>query len=211
MRTKKKRQVRPEVAVAVTTEEIWTGFRSKLLAYIRARSRNTQDAEDILQDVFLKVHGRIGTLEDDSHLGAWVYRVTHNAIVDFYRKKHPVPIVVDPATVAEDDIPIAEQSLAPFLGDLLADLPAIYREALTLTEVEGLTQVEMAGRLGLSTSGAKSRVQRGRAMLRDQLLECCRVELDCRGHVIDYESREAEPWSEDCACGPASTERSRLT
>ena len=61
--------------------------------------------------------------------------------------------------------------------------------ALVLTEFEGLTQVEMAEELGLSVSGAKSRVQRARAMLRDDLLECCHFEFDRLGHVIDYEPR----------------------
>lgn len=195
--------------MAVTTEEIWTGFRSKLLTYIRARSRNSHDAEDILQEVFLKVHRRVGSLQDDNHVAAWLYRVTHNTIVDYYRKMRPTPTDVDPIAVSEDDIPVAERSLAPFLADLVADLPAIYAEALTLTELEELTQTDMARRLGLSISGAKSRVQRGRAMLRDQLLACCEVELDCQGHVVDYESRAAQPWPEDCSCAPETTERPR--
>jgi len=188
--------------ITVTTDEIWSGFRAKLFAYIRSRSRNTQDAEDILQDVFIKVHRRIGTLEERDHLAPWLYRVTHNTIVDHYRKKYPTPTTADLPIVSEDVVPIAEQQLAPFLASLVAELPAIYREALTLTELEGLTQVEMARRLGLSTSGAKSRVQRGRAMLRDQLLACCHVQLDCRSHVIDYEPRKSDQWSADCPCAP---------
>jgi len=195
--------------MAVTTQEIWTGFRTKLLSYIRARSRNSHDAEDILQEVFLKVHRRIDTLQDDDHVAAWLYRVTHNTIVDYYRKIRPTPTDVDPIAVSEDDIPVAERSLAPFVADLVAELPAIYAEALTLTELEQLTQTEMARRLGLSISGAKSRVQRGRAMLRDQLLACCQVQLDCQGHVIDYESHSPEPWPDECACGPGTTEPAR--
>jgi RNA polymerase sigma-70 factor (ECF subfamily) len=186
--------------MTITTEDVWTGFHARLLAYVRARSRTNQDAEDILQDVFIKVHRQIGTLDDDAHLASWLYRVTHNTIVDHYRKKPPIPVEADPAEASEDDIPIAEQSLAPFLGTL--NLPAIYREALTLTELKGLTQIEMGQRLGLSPSGAKSRVQRGRTMLRDQLVDCCNVELDCAGHVIDFESRTLEQWPEDCACAP---------
>lgn len=186
--------------MAVTTEEIWTDFRTRLLAYIRARSRTTQDAEDILQDVFVKVHRRVATLEDEAHLVSWLYRVTHNTIVDHYRRKRPIPTDVDPAEAAEDDIPIAEQALAPFLRELMVDLPLAYRQALTMTELGGMTQTEMGRRLGLSPSGAKSRVQRGRAMLRAQLLSCCELELDCRGHVIDYGPRHSETWPAGCAC-----------
>lgn len=185
-----------------TTQDAWTGFRSKLFAYIRARARTTEDAEDILQDVFLKVHRRIGTLEDQDRLGPWLYRITHNTIVDFYRRQQPTPTPVDPPGLVEEDIPIAEQRLARFLRDLIEDLPDRYRQALTLTDLDGLTQAEMAIRLGLSTSGAKSRVQRGRKMLRDRLLTCCHIELDCRGHVVDYESRNSGQWPENCPCAP---------
>jgi RNA polymerase sigma-70 factor (ECF subfamily) len=169
-----------------TTEDVWTAFRQRLYSYILARSRSPQDAEDILQDVFVKVHLRLETLEEDAHLTSWLYRVTHNTIVDHYRKKLPTPTCEEPSGVVDDDPPIAEQKLAPFLRELIHGLPAKYRDALTLTELEGLTQKEMGDRLGLSSSGAKSRVQRGRAMVRDQLLDCCHVELDSRRHVIEY-------------------------
>lgn len=192
--------------MSVTTEQVWTSFRTRLLAYIRARSRTPQDAEDILQDVFVKVHRRVATLEDDANLASWLYRVTHNAIIDHYRRKHPIPTDVDPVVAVEDDIPIAEQTLAPFLDILIADLPGRYREAIALTELEGITQAEMGRRLGMSPSGAKSRVQRGRAMLRAQLLECCEVELDGRGHVIDFGPRARELWPRDCPCATENTQ-----
>ena len=191
--------------MAATTEDIWEAFRGRLLGYIRARSRSPEDAEDILQEVFLKIQRRIGTLEDDARLTAWLYRVTHNTVIDYYRKRTALPVADPPAQSCDDDDGLApEQMLAPFLKELLEELPDRYREALQLTELKGLTQQEMGTRLGLSTSGAKSRVQRGRAMLRTQLLACCRVELDRRNHVIDYSRRRSETWPEDCPCNPAN-------
>lgn len=186
--------------MTTTTEEVWTAFRYRLYTYIRARARSPEDADDILQDVFVKVHRRICTLEDEAHLASWLYRVTHNTIIDHYRKKRPEPTLDDPPAAIEDDLPIAEQKLAPFLRELIDGLPTTYRDALTLTELEGLTQTEMGQRLGLSVSGAKSRVQRGRAMVRQQLLECCHVELDRRRHVIDYAPAGSEPWPDGCSC-----------
>ncbi len=188
--------------MTTTTEDVWSEFRQRLYSYIRARSRSSQDAEDILQDVFIKVHTRLDTLDDDAHLTSWLYRITHNTIVDHYRKKVPAPTTDEPPETIEDDVPIAEQRLAPFLRELIEELPNIYREALTLTELEGLTQVEMGERLGLSTSGAKSRAQRGRAMVRERLLDCCHVELDRRHHVIDYGPTGNERWPDGCSCAP---------
>ncbi len=187
--------------MTATTADVWEAFRSRLYGYIRARSRSPDDAEDILQEVFVKIHRRIETLDDDARLTSWLYRVTHNAIVDHYRKFRPIPVADPPASPCYDDEgPTPEQMLAPFLGELVEVLPDRYREALRLTEFEGLTQREMGFRLGLSASGAKSRVQRGRAMLRDQLLACCQVELDSRGHVIEYSPRRSDPWPEGCPC-----------
>jgi len=188
--------------MTVTAEEVWTGFRPQLFGYIRARARSFEDAEDILQNVILAVHRRTDTLRDDDRVLPWVYRIAHNAIVDFYRKRIPVPTEIDPPDSVDDHPPIAEQNLAPFVASLVAQLPEIYREAIALTELEGMSQVEMARRLGLSVSGAKSRVQRGRAMLRERLLTCCDVEVDCRGRVIDYVSRTPRPLPSDCGCSP---------
>ncbi len=78
---------------------------------------------------------------------------------------------------------------------MLDSLPSHYAEALRLAEIEGLTQAEVARRLGLSLPGAKSRIQRGRKMLAETLLTCCHFELDQRGGVMAFERRE------DCRCG----------
>jgi RNA polymerase sigma-70 factor, ECF subfamily len=75
-------------------------------------------------------------------------------------------------------------------------LPSPYKEALTLTELQGVTQLAAAKLLGLSTSGMKSRVQRGREKLRELLESNCNIALDVRGGVIACEPREKA----DCSC-----------
>jgi len=187
--------------MTTATEQVWEGFRQRLFNYVQARSRSPADAEDILQNVFIKVHLRLATVQDETRLTSWLYRVTHNQIVDYYRKQRPTPCgIADPSVADDDTDDDAERTLAPFLVDLIDELPDKYREALTLTEIEGLSQRELGRRLGLTNSGAKSRVQRGRTMLRDRLLDCCQIELDCRSHVIDYQSRSVEPMPEECPC-----------
>jgi RNA polymerase sigma-70 factor (ECF subfamily) len=73
-----------------------------------------------------------------------------------------------------------------------------YRQAVQLSEIEGLPQQEVADRLGLSLSGAKSRIQRGRLMLKDELERCCRFEFDRRGNVMDYEPRPERTVCRNC-------------
>lgn len=83
----------------------------------------------------------------------------------------------------------AQRELARCLTPFIEELPAHYRQAVMLAELQGLTQREVASKLGLSVSGAKSRVQRARQKLQTMLLECCRLEFDRRGGVADYESK----------------------
>ena len=135
-------------------------------------------------------------MDEFEHLGAWVHQVTRSAIVDFYRRRAarpelPAGIELDePAPAAPDDEPRTD--LAECMRPLVSRLPDKYREALELTEFEGLSQVAAAERLGLTTSGMKARVQRARGQLRELLLDCCHVELDRRGGVADYQARAGD-------------------
>jgi RNA polymerase sigma-70 factor (ECF subfamily) len=71
----------------------------------------------------------------------------------------------------------------------------MYRDAIIATEYDGLSQVELAQRLGLSVSAAKSRVQRARAMVRETIERCCHFDVDHYGTVVDY-----TPRIETCEC-----------
>lgn len=174
-----------------STEQIWENLNRPLLQFIRRRVPDEMVADDLLQDVYVKIHTRIDTLYDEARLQAWVYQIARNAIYDYYRSQRPTQEVSDDL-VRPDDIEDAEDAeikLARGLREMLRCLPDEYREALILTDLEGLTQQELAQRLGLSLSGAKSRVQRARKMLRDALLDCCHFQFDRYGKVIDYHPR----------------------
>jgi len=176
--------------MTLTTEEVWEEFSDRLRSFIRARVSSDADADDLLSDVFMKVHTRIDGLRDDERITSWLYRITRNAVIDHYRQRRESTQLVDlaePETSTSD----AEQVIAGGLRGMVEDLPDRYRQALVLTEFEGLTQIQMADRLGLSVSGAKSRVQRARGMLRDELLACCHFEFDRRGHMIDFTPKRA--------------------
>jgi RNA polymerase sigma-70 factor (ECF subfamily) len=170
--------------------EVWQSYRAELVRFVARRVNDATLADDIVHDVFVKALSQIGKLEDSARLRAWLFGITRNAIADHYRARRPTE---QPGGQLGGDGPEdtreAEQELARCLTPLLGALPPQYRRALTLAEVDGLTQQEIASREGLSLSGAKSRVQRARRMLRHELLACCRVELDRRGSVVDYEPR----------------------
>ena len=184
----------------------WDELRGPLLAFIARRAPDHDTAEDILQEVLLRVHRHAGELEHAPASRAWIFRIARNAIADHYRRaavQRERPTGID---VGRHEPPLAEPApdelrgeLAACLAPLLQRLPAHSREALVLTELEGLTQTEAAARLGLSPSGMKSRVQRARVQLRDLLVACCEIELDRRNRVTGY-----QPRGEPCSCNPTA-------
>lgn len=184
----------------MTTENLWETFHSGLRRFILQRIPDEQSADDVLQETFLKIHTRIDTLRDEEKLQSWMYQIARNAIADYYRAQkatvelsESIPVPDEP--VFEDEV---IKDLIPAVKSMVDSLPATYREALMLTDYEGLTQRELAQRLGLSFSGAKSRVQRAREKLKKMLLDCCHFEFDRLGKIIDYEPHCGCCTSEEC-------------
>jgi RNA polymerase sigma-70 factor, ECF subfamily len=191
-----------------TLETIWNEFAERLGAFIRARVNDPATADDIRQDVFVKIQKRLGSVRDFSKLESWIYHIARNAIIDHYRARRETTDVPEslPAEPAVDDAEVA--GLKASFRQMIDDLPEPYREAIVLTELEGVPQTELARRLGLSISGAKSRVQRGREMLKHQLNECCAFEFDRRGRVIECEPRRKTNCPE---CAESASSRSTTT
>lgn len=151
-------------------------------------------ADDIQQEVFIKIHEKVDSLKDDTKVKSWVLQITRNTILDYLRKKkfdteqvHDSAACVEPSIddlVKDKSDRNLEQELIGGLNPLIESLPDKYSEAIKLVEIEGLSQVELAKKLNISVSGAKSRVQRGRQMIKDTLMNCCHYEFDKYGTVI---------------------------
>ncbi|GCE14934.1 RNA polymerase sigma factor SigZ [Tengunoibacter tsumagoiensis] len=182
------------------TEYAWYALHEPLRAFLRKRVRHEEAVEDLLQDVFLRIHMHADTLRDGEKLESWIYQIARHRVTDYYRRqKFELALnetnqdtwLVD---MPEDDM---QAELAPSVAAMVNALPEPYREALYLTEYQGLSQRDLATRLGLSFSGAKSRVQRAREKLKQLLLDCCHFEFDRLGRIIDYQSR--------CSCCATAT------
>jgi RNA polymerase sigma-70 factor (ECF subfamily) len=176
--------------MVATVEWVWAELHERLLRFVRRRVADEQSAEDIVQEVFLKIHARLGSLQDETKLHSWVYQIARNAIADHHRARRPAAALPEglPAPEEADDV---ARELLPTVSALVNALPPEAREALVLTEYQGLTQKELGEQLGLSFSGAKSRVQRARGKLRELLLACCQVQLDRQGGIVAYQPRGA--------------------
>lgn len=180
----------------VTTEDVWTSLRAELFSFLRKRVRDEHEAEDLLQEVFVRVHDRLADLQRDDRVGAWVWRIARNVLVDHRRAERPSePLEPDDVADREDAEPNENALVEGWLRESIALLPPDYRRALELAEVQGLPQARVAELCGLSLSGAKSRVQRGRALLLRTVLDCCHLELDRRGNVLAHRPRQGR-----CTC-----------
>ncbi len=199
----------------------------KLRPFVARRLSSPADVDDVVQEVFLRLHRGLGQLRDDQRFGPWVYQIARNAIVDHQRKlsRHAVatPRVATDDGGAEvlwggeilelqpfDSSPtgLTGEEHAADVVALVADwaarfvqlLPAHHREALTLTELQGMSQKDAAEMLGVSVTALKSRVQRGRQKLKEALEGCCRIAVDARGRVIGYEARPNGKRPPGCKC-----------
>ncbi len=182
------------------TNEAWAGFEARLRSYVRRRV-DPLWADDLVGDILLRLVRHRDDLAAAKNPLAWIHRVAANVVTDHYRRRASERQALSAAQSepredsqsAEFDSDDASAEMARCLLPFIRALPERYRDALMLTEIEGLSQAAAREHLGLTHSGVKSRVQRGRAMLRQALVRCCAIELDRRGGVVGYERR-----SKDC-------------
>jgi RNA polymerase sigma-70 factor (ECF subfamily) len=188
----------------LSTEAVWRKLGEELRRFIRRRVPDDELAEDLLQESFLRIHQKIASLADTDRLAAWVYRVARNVVADHFRKsaregRAPLLVYADPPDDADNRLVRTPCISSQWQSDLILQLPETYQQAVRLAEIEGLAQRQVAQRLGLSLSAAKSRIQRGRALLKEAFEACCRFEFDSRGNLIDVDPRPGGCGCRECA------------
>lgn len=199
----------------------WRELERELRPFV-ARRVSPADVDDVVQEIFVRLHRGGDALRDEERFGPWVMRVARNTIHDHHRA-HGRRVARETAhATSEPDEATAgidtregidgspEEELAAYAALFVAMMPSPYREALTLTELQGLSHQEAADVLGVSLPALKSRVIRGRAKLREALEACCHVALDARRRVIGFEPRPDGKLPDTCCadegCGPRSRE-----
>jgi len=182
-----------------TMLDIWHELGEQVRRFVGSRVRDPATADDLAQDVMLKVQANLGTFPPEEKLPAWVLAVARNAVIDYYRARavrdHDNLADADMVAAAgEDERQETLRDLAPCLMRMVERLPEPYRAAMKLADFDGQSQQEVADRAGISLSGAKSRIQRARQMLREMVEDCCRIERDRRGNAFDFETTERSGW-----------------
>ena len=188
-------------AVLQPTEQMWREMLPQLRKFVRRRIADPNRADDVVAEILLRIHQNVASLDDRELLPNWVFRIARNAVIDEYRRagrsrEQLTPTlsdqVIEPSV--DEDEPAAIRELSACLRPLLKGLSADQRDALEMVDLAGMTQADAAQQVGVSLSGMKSRVQRGRRRLAELLGQCCALVLDSRGVPMDYEPRSG------CGC-----------
>jgi RNA polymerase sigma-70 factor, ECF subfamily len=168
---------------------IYTELHTSLLTYIKSKIRSKEDAEDILQNVFIKISGNIDSLKDEKKLKNWIFGITRNVIVDYYRSKAARRSnTLDESMedfLPEENSTDNTKGLDQCLGAMIAQLPDDYRTIILESEIKGISQKELAEKYRLAYPTLRSRVQRGRERLKQLLTACCHIEADRHGNILD--------------------------
>src|SRR5712691_5660644 len=116
--------------MSLTTEQVWGAFQVPLKQFIRKRVPDNDTADDILQEVFLKIHLHIETLKDVKKLQGWIYQIARNAIADYYREKMPTTMLEAPEVLQLPEDPPADDvvtELFPAVRAMVKSLPEVDR------------------------------------------------------------------------------------
>jgi RNA polymerase sigma-70 factor, ECF subfamily len=193
---------------AAAEEELFTGLHERLRGFVGRRIGDPDAADDVAQEVLLRLHRNLGDLRIEDRLDAFAYRIARNAIIDHYRsrasaKETPAApddlnarVDADGDTDEDPNEANGREELARCLEPLVRRLAEPYRQALTLTDLGNLSQVEAARVAGLSVPGMKTRVQRARAQVHELLTDCCDVALDEDRQIAEVQR------TGPCACTP---------
>ena len=176
-------------------EQLWLSFQKPLYAFVRKSVQNVADADDIVQDVFIKLMKHPEKLSSPN-IKAYLYTTAKNTVIDHYRsqKRQYLADIPEPSIV-NDTVDVTSELIelaTCCLHLLINELPDIYRDALTEVDIKGMSQKKYAEELGISYTGAKSRVQRGRELLHDQIMGCCKYLFDENGSIVGIQKKSLD-------------------
>ena len=177
-------------------KSIWNEYYDQLLNFILKRVSDKATAEDILQNVFIKIISNIESLQDSARVKNWLFQITRNTIIDHFRESRTTESISTdlPDEYDETNEDIMEE-IGNWLSPFIKRLPKKYRDALILSEINGMSQKDLAAHLDISYAGARSRVQRGRSLLKKELTQCCIFHTDKYGNIMDVnrKTKECDP------------------
>lgn len=166
----------------MTTQYIWNTYSEDVKRFVLNKIKNEQMANDLLQDIFIKIHSKLGTLHNLSKLKSWVFTIARNTVYDHFKSNSfSVEITEDSIAPNEESQTHTEKDC---LYGILKNLPKKYRKPLFLSDIKGLKQEEVANLLNLPLPTIKSQIQRTRKLIKQGYIDCCNFEINKKGFLV---------------------------
>ena len=163
----------------LSTYEIWKKMGDEIYFFILKRVKDKNIANDVFQEVFLKIHANIGSLKQEGKLKSWAFQIVRNEIANYFNKENKY---ID---FEENKEEINEEIINYCCFDeFLNELSHPYKEVMELVYVEGKKQVEVSEILGITLANVKIRIKRAKESLKQKLQECCHYEVDKEGNLV---------------------------
>jgi RNA polymerase sigma-70 factor, ECF subfamily len=173
---------------------IYSEFHKSLLAFVRSKIRSKEDAEDILQNVFIRISSNLNRLSEEEKLKSWIFTITRNAIIDYYRSnasKRNIPVDLEiEQNLLEEEEEDATKGLERCVGSMINLLPEEYRDIIIDSELKGIKQKDLASKYDMAYPSMRSRVQRGRERLKNIFYNCCQIKADHYGNILETKTQD---------------------
>ena len=144
---------------SLSTSTIWEEYFSELYFFTLKRVKQRDDAKEIIQNTFVKIHANLHQLKEEALVRPWIFQITRNEIVNFYVNFCCFDQLVD-------------------------ELPEPYRAVVDMVFFKGHKQNEVAKELGISLPNVKARIRRAKALLKQRFATCCNYEINTEGKLI---------------------------
>lgn len=169
--------------------DFYEELNKKVGAYIRSLTSDKDQIDEVTQEALIKIHKSIDTLQDQEKLTSWLKRIVYTSLMDYHRrqqKKYSTQLqdIPDGTDLENNE---GNQALSDCITTLLKNLPDEQRELLEMVELKGISQTQYANELNIPISTIKSRVQRAKQKLKEQITSNCFLKTDSYGNVIDFQ------------------------
>jgi len=174
----------------LTLETVWGQYQQALKAFLHSKVSNPDDVDDLQQEILIKTHQSLSTVKDADSVKSWLFQLANRTIIDFYRKRaryqRDGELQAEDLWFEQEDASL-EQEMAECIKPFVDALPEEQSKLLDAVDLQGVSQKQLADKVGISYSTLKSRVQKGRVELRKLFEGCCTLELDKHGNVMECE------------------------
>ncbi|WP_298515608.1 sigma-70 family RNA polymerase sigma factor [uncultured Kordia sp.] len=166
----------------MTTTEVWECYADDVKRFIMSKVKDAQITDDLVQEVFLKVHAKLATVSEESKVKSWLLSVSRNTVLDYFRiSNKEVPLNKEETIISTEEYAHSEKDCLP---GIIKNLPKKYRDPLFLSDIKGIKQAAIAAQLKLPLATVKSQIQRGRKLIVQGYMDCCDYKLNDQGFLV---------------------------